>query len=58
MAASSRRVGAHLGRVAHGAGHLPALVFPASVRRLWVALVVSIVFVAVGLAILVTAGSS
>lgn len=56
--AASPNVGARLGRVAHGAGHLPAVVFPASLRRLWLALAGSIVFVVIGVVLLLSAGTN
>ena len=58
MARRGTPVRAHLGRVEHGAGHLPALVFPAALRRLYLAVIGSIVLALVGVALLVVARDS
>ena len=53
-----KAVRADLGRVEHGAGHLPAVVFPAALRRLRLAVIGSSVLALLGVAMLVVARES
>ncbi len=55
-AGGGSKVDMRLGRVEHGAGHLPALVLPASLRRLTLAVVGSVAFVMAGALLIAIAG--